>query len=106
MKNKRVTAIAEIPEELLPDWRVWVVLHGGKVLAPVDKDEVEQYRKKIQYYEKLLSEQAEQRQSCVDMVVEKLKESSRIYCEEYNQREGSLNLLDAIEIVKGGGRDE
>lgn len=32
--SKVVTAIAELPEELLQDWRVWVVLHGGKVLTP------------------------------------------------------------------------
>ena len=39
----------------------------------------------------------------VDNVVEELKDSSKIYCEEYNQRDGNLYLLDAIEIVEGGG---
>lgn len=38
----------------------------------------------------------------IDKVVEQLKDSSRIYCEEYKQRENNLYLLDAIEIVKGG----
>lgn len=39
----------------------------------------------------------------VDKVVEQLKENSKIYCEEYHQREGSLYLQDVIEIVKQGG---
>ena len=39
----------------------------------------------------------------IDKVVEELKDSSKIYCEEYNQRDGNLHLLDAIEIVKQGG---
>ena len=38
----------------------------------------------------------------IDKVVEQLKDSSRIYCKEYKQRENNLYLLDAIEIVKGG----
>ena len=32
--SKVVTAIAELPEEALKEWREWVVLHGGKVLTP------------------------------------------------------------------------
>lgn len=72
-KNNRVTVVAEIPEEMLEQWRLFVVLHGGKVIAPVDKDEVEQYRKKVQYYEKVLFERAEQRQSYADKVVEELE---------------------------------
>ena len=39
----------------------------------------------------------------VDKVVKELEDSSKIYCEEYNQRDGNLYLLDAIEIVKQGG---
>ena len=35
-----------------------------------------------------------------ERVVEQLKESSKIYCEEYGQRENTLYLWDAIEIVK------
>ena len=31
---KRIIVTAEIPEELLQDWRLWIVLHGGKVLVP------------------------------------------------------------------------
>lgn len=31
---KRIIVTAEIPEELLQDWRLWIVLHGGKVLIP------------------------------------------------------------------------
>lgn len=41
----------------------------------------------------------------VDKVTEELKEIYAIYCEEYKQREGSLYLQDAIEIVKRGGID-
>ena len=29
-----VTAIAELPEEALKEWREWVESHGGKVLTP------------------------------------------------------------------------
>lgn len=32
--SKIVTAIAELPEEVLKDWREWVESHGGKVLTP------------------------------------------------------------------------
>lgn len=44
MTGKRILVTAEIPEELLKDWRLFVVLHGGKVLIPrecdkEDKDE-------------------------------------------------------------------
>lgn len=42
----------------------------------------------------------------VDAVVEELKEISKIYCEEYKQREGSLYLQDAVEIVRKGGVNE
>lgn len=51
MKQKKVTVVAEIPESMLEQWRLFVVLHGGKVLAPVDQDEVEALRKKVRYYE-------------------------------------------------------
>lgn len=39
----------------------------------------------------------------VKNIVEQLKENSKIYCEEYHQREGSLYIQDAIEIVRKGG---
>lgn len=42
----------------------------------------------------------------VDEVVEQLQEISKVYCEEYHQREGSLYLQDAIEIMKAGGIHE
>ena len=32
--SKIVTAIAELPEEALKDWREWVEANGGKVLTP------------------------------------------------------------------------
>ena len=32
--GKVITAIAELPEEALADWREWVESHGGKVLTP------------------------------------------------------------------------
>lgn len=32
--SKVVTAIAELPEEALKEWRKWVESHGGKVLTP------------------------------------------------------------------------
>lgn len=32
--SKVVTAIAELPEEALKDWRSWVEANGGKVLTP------------------------------------------------------------------------
>ena len=37
--SKRVIVTAEIPEELLEDWRLYIVLHGGKVLIPRSKEE-------------------------------------------------------------------
>lgn len=40
-----------------------------------------------------------------DKVIEQLKDSSKIYCEEYKQRENNLYLLDAIDIVKKGGKE-
>lgn len=42
----------------------------------------------------------------VDAVVDELKEISKTYCEEYKQREGSLYLQDAVEIVRKGGVNE
>ncbi len=39
----------------------------------------------------------------VDRVIEQLKENSKIYCKEYQQRKGSIYLQDVIEIVKAGG---
>lgn len=32
--SKVVTAIAELPEEALKEWREWIESHGGKVLTP------------------------------------------------------------------------
>ena len=32
--GKVITAIAELPEEALKEWREWVESHGGKVLTP------------------------------------------------------------------------
>ena len=34
MKSNRTRANVEIPKELLPDFRLFVVLHGGKMLSP------------------------------------------------------------------------
>lgn len=42
----------------------------------------------------------------VDAAVEELKEISKTYCEEYKQREGSLYLQDAVEVVRKGGVNE
>lgn len=39
----------------------------------------------------------------VENVCEQLKETSKIYCEEYHQREGSLYIQDVVEIVRYGG---
>lgn len=41
----------------------------------------------------------------VENVVEQLKENSKIYCEEYHQREGSLYIQDAVEIVRNGEKE-
>ena len=100
-KQDRVTVVAEMPEEMLEKWRLFVVLNGGKVIAPVDRDEIEQYRRKIQHYERVLSEQAEQRQSYVDRIVERLE-----VLHEIVRIDQKLAVSQAIEIVKGGGRDE
>lgn len=32
--SKVITAIAELPEGTLKEWRKWVESHGGKVLTP------------------------------------------------------------------------
>ncbi len=32
--GKMILVTAEIPEEFLEDWRVFVVIRGGKVLVP------------------------------------------------------------------------
>lgn len=32
--SKVITAIAELPEEALKEWREWIEAHGGKVLTP------------------------------------------------------------------------
>lgn len=32
--SKVVTAIAELPEEALKEWREWIESHNGKVLTP------------------------------------------------------------------------
>lgn len=39
----------------------------------------------------------------VEKVVAELKENSKVYCEEYHQREGSLYIQDVVEIVRNGG---
>lgn len=52
--------------------------------------------------------QAEAVKEFADRIVEQLKESSKTYCEEYGQRENTLYLWDAIDIVKEmvGGSDD
>ena len=37
--SKKIIVTAEIPEEFLEDWRVFVVIRGGKVLVPRPKRE-------------------------------------------------------------------
>lgn len=37
MSGKKIIVTAEIPEEFLEDWRVFVVIRGGKVLVPRPK---------------------------------------------------------------------
>lgn len=37
MQGKKIIVTAEIPEEFLEDWRVFVVIRGGKVLVPRPK---------------------------------------------------------------------
>ena len=32
--SKVITAIAELPEEALKEWREWVEANGGRVLTP------------------------------------------------------------------------
>lgn len=39
MSGKKIIVTAEIPEEYLEDWRVFVVIRGGKVLIPRAKNE-------------------------------------------------------------------
>ena len=39
--SKKITVTARIPEEWLEEWRVWIVLHGGNVLVPRNKEEKE-----------------------------------------------------------------
>lgn len=37
--KKRIICTAEIPEDALKEWRVFVVLVGGKILMPRRKDD-------------------------------------------------------------------
>ena len=37
MSGKKIIVTAEIPEEFLEDWRVFVVIRGGEVLVPRPK---------------------------------------------------------------------
>ena len=67
---------------------------GKRVLA----DFMDEYRKSVL---RIIDEQPTAYD--VDAVVEELKEISKTYCEEYKQREGSLYLQDAVEIVRKGG---
>lgn len=39
--SKRIMVTAEIPEELLEEWRLFVVIHGGKVLIPREREKEE-----------------------------------------------------------------
>lgn len=39
--SKKITVTAEIPEEFLEDWRVFVVIRGGEVLIPRPKKKEE-----------------------------------------------------------------
>lgn len=34
-----VIVTAEIPEEFLEDWRIFVVIRGGRILVPREKEE-------------------------------------------------------------------
>ena len=34
--KKMITVAAEIPEEVLEDWRLFVVLHGGRIMPNGD----------------------------------------------------------------------
>ena len=40
--EKMIMVTAEIPEEFLEDWRIFVVIRGGKVLVPRSKREKEE----------------------------------------------------------------
>ena len=40
--SKNIIVTAEIPEEFLEDWRVFVVIRGGKVLVPRPKKKEDQ----------------------------------------------------------------
>ena len=39
ISKKRIICTAEIPEDALKEWRVFVVLVGGKILMPRRKDD-------------------------------------------------------------------
>ena len=41
MQGKKIIVTAEIPEEFLEDWRVFVVIRGGKVLIKKKKKKEE-----------------------------------------------------------------
>lgn len=38
---EKIIVTAEIPKGLLEEWRLWVVLHGGRVLIPRSQEEKE-----------------------------------------------------------------
>lgn len=42
MQGKKIIVTAEIPEEFLEDWRVFVVIRGGEVLVPRPKKKEDQ----------------------------------------------------------------
>ena len=42
MQGKKIIVTAEIPEEFLEDWRVFVVIRGGEVLVPRTKKKEDQ----------------------------------------------------------------
>ena len=42
--EKMIMVTVEIPEEFLEDWRIFVVIRGGKVLVPRSKREKEEQK--------------------------------------------------------------
>lgn len=67
----------------------WLMAYGDDIYSDVDSDIKNVIDNMPTAYD-------------IDNVVKELKDSLKIYCEEYNQRDGNLYLLDAIEIVKRG----
>ena len=77
-----------------------VLMKTSLDLIQRQKERIERLKDNLDAVLKERTDHTEAIKDFADRVVGQLKESSKTYCEEYGQRENTLYLWDAIDIVK------